>query len=1115
MEHPVGPPEGENERRKARHRWRESWKDCCSKERHAIDLMAHLWERLPRLDTPLGLLARNLTEDYMPPRDSVPHPRGEDLLPMDLEAIDGYLQEDTDLKMALKLVVTSLNYLWMGGRESSKYRPNRSQPLTKAQCMAVDHLVERLSDLAEVEASCADHATARSQLVDSKFDYGGEPIMQMEDLVADKVIPVWPAVGSAAVQDIIEYLPIALQEKLADPRRCLLPVWEWPQRPPRSKVRASQEEWEKIVTAAAARNLMVPVPAEEVFRDHQGEMVLNGAAAVRKLKTVGGESKVMQRFISNFIPTNAYQAHLEGGDQDLPYLGQLTLLEQEDDECWVIDSEDFTSCYNLFRLPPVWRKFMCFEKPVDARIFGGPPGEVTYAAMNVVPMGWLNAVALVQSAVRTLVFEESAVPEASEVSKRKPIPDDDDLTVIYLDSYDELRKMDRHCAEAIQSVSSPRHIRFKHMCNSKGLSLNTGKQLVSALRGSLQGGELQGDKGWYKLAGDKQVNLLSLGACLLGLPLWHEFDLRHFIGKAVFGMCFRRPLLSTFQNIFPILNELVAAKEPLPPRANGLDEVILTMALVPLMGSDLKAKLEDTIYCSDASPSGGGVAVATNFMPEFLTESHDGSQCWVCGHDLSDEYKFPCSAGCQVALCGIECLLRHRRGECLPAQACKRKDWPLPRFGERFAGKNARLTEAVALVGGIDVQPPFDWYYGHDFFSLEGRAFLDKQMDDPLLAAEHWAPCCKLFTKARGRPIQLADGRTIPGPQPVRDHRHLMGFQSVSKDMKVRLRQSNQMALKSLKRLEMAGQNNLYESLEHPLRSWLWEFTLAKRLVRDRFRESRGSHCCFGGRREKWFQFLNNIPAMKDFIERDCPGHTDLLPYEVTQGADGRLHYDTEEESEYPWELCVQYARGLKQQLLNENRLQKIQHNQRVAWISAELAQSTERLALPHVNAAVAEEVAFWEESMRPGEEHVHLRQLMHSISYRGSEMRAYVTLTDESEERHEMPYPALKWKWRTLLSFPWKGESHINELEVCAVNVTIKHRHRSRRHFHRRWFQIVDSMVTRGALAKGRSPSGRINRLLRKSAAGLVIQNGYIVPLWTISRWNFSDKASRQFDAA
>ena len=174
--------------------------------------------------------------------------------------------------------------------------------------------------------------------------------------------------------------------------------------------------------------------------------------------------------------------------------------------------------------------------------------------MAVVPMGWINAVSVIQAVVRTLVFSESEIPDESEISKLKRLPETDDLSVIYLDSYDELRRLDRQCAEVLQGVASPRHKRSLKVCQEKGLPLNEGKRLVAATKGTLQGGELQGKEGWYKLAGDKQINLVGLGSCLLGLPEWREFDVRHFFGKAVYGMCFRRVLLSVLQDGFHFLS---------------------------------------------------------------------------------------------------------------------------------------------------------------------------------------------------------------------------------------------------------------------------------------------------------------------------------------------------------------------------------------------------------------------------------------------------------------------------------------------------------------------------------------------------------------------------------
>ena len=82
----------------------------------------------------------------------------------------------------------------------------------------------------------------------------------------------------------------------------------------------------------------------------------------------------LQRSISNLVP--APQRHLPGDDVHLPYLGQLAMFSLEQDEELLIDSEDLTSCYNLFSLPPQWAAFTA----VGSSVFGLAPGEPMYPA---------------------------------------------------------------------------------------------------------------------------------------------------------------------------------------------------------------------------------------------------------------------------------------------------------------------------------------------------------------------------------------------------------------------------------------------------------------------------------------------------------------------------------------------------------------------------------------------------------------------------------------------------------------------------------------------------------------------------------------------------------------
>ena len=108
----------------------------------------------------------------------------------------------------------------------------------------------------------------------------------LSDLTTDKVLPCWP--GEAGVQDARKFVPPEVQAWLDDPSLALLPRAAWPDRPPPSQVRATDEQWEIIVRAGVERGMMCRVADAEVFKDQNGLPVLNGAGGVRKVKHIGG-----------------------------------------------------------------------------------------------------------------------------------------------------------------------------------------------------------------------------------------------------------------------------------------------------------------------------------------------------------------------------------------------------------------------------------------------------------------------------------------------------------------------------------------------------------------------------------------------------------------------------------------------------------------------------------------------------------------------------------------------------------------------------------------------------------------------------------------------------------
>ena len=205
------------------------------------------------------------------------------------------------------------------------------------------------------------------------------------------------------------------------------------------------------------------------------------------------------------------------------------------------------------------------------------------------------------------------------------------------------------------------------------------------------------------------------------------------------------------------------------------------------------------------------------------------------------------------------------------------------------------------------------------------------------------------------------------------------------------------------------------------------------------------------------------------------------------------------------------YARAVREQLKKDGQFDAAVAEAREAHFLEKMALATNRLADPDVAGPMAESLALRESFMAKGREKEHLAALLRQATYRGSDVRSYLEVDGQM---HEQPYLAMRWQWRTIMSYAWRQEAHINELELLAVAVFLKRRARTRTQQHLRFFHALDSMVSRGVLAKGRSSSRRLNKVARRCRAYLLAMDNYMFPLWPISRWNFADKASRAHEA-
>lgn len=62
-----------------------------------------------------------------------------------------------------------------------------------------------------------------------------------------------------------------------------------------------------------------------------------------------------------------------------------------------------------------------------------------------------------------------------------------------------------------------------------------------------------------------------------------------------------------------------------------------------------------------------------------------------------------------------------------------------------------------------------------------------------------------------------------------------------------------------------------------------------------------------------------------------------------------------------------------------------------------------------------------------------------------------------DGPQMHEQPYLAMRWQWRTVMSYAWRQEAHLNELEPLAVAVFSTRRARARSKQHFRFCHVLD----------------------------------------------------------
>ena len=321
----------------------------------------------------------------------------------------------------------------------------------------------------------------------------------------------WPNIKGAlpkevATLELAEFCTDGCRHFVNDFRRFLVPEsQQLLGRTPR--VMVADEDWFEVCQGLLSSGICGVLPREELFHIG-GSPLLNGMFAVSKNEFQDGLE--LQRLIMNLVPLNRNCVSVKGDVATLPTTAGFSAFYLLDNEVAVMSSEDVKCFYYLFRVPDNWCPFMGFAKELPAGLVPDHlRGKPCHLVSRVLPMGWSNSVGLAQHIHRNIVEWSMTGLQAGfgeqELRRDRTTPLVPRMHRVYLDNWDEIRRVDKHLVEEVEGAPSPHQLALRHQYELLDVPRHPKKSVESSCQAEIQGAILEGQ------AGVPEVHGFSLG----------------------------------------------------------------------------------------------------------------------------------------------------------------------------------------------------------------------------------------------------------------------------------------------------------------------------------------------------------------------------------------------------------------------------------------------------------------------------------------------------------------------------------------------------------------------------------------------------------------------------
>ena len=526
-------------------------------------------------------------------------------IPYDVESHGSFPAEAEGLRQAAIWGLNALGNFYQGplGRAPSAQQKRVLHEIESSCALGVKRLCTLVTSTEEVQ----------KELFSKHLSYTGEEVAKMELLTAARMEPGLPPLGHGGAIPLEGWLSSGTRWWLGDPARLLRPDWEDRAGVKKGRIHVAQGEVMTVAELLVARGVCEWIPSARVAVVN-GKPLLNGLFGVGKSQLLEDGSCVL-RTIMNFVPLNNLMEVIPGAINELPNITQWLTLVVGPSEQVFFHQSDMSAAFYLFEMPKVWRPWMCFDIKKEGKVL----------SCRVLPMGWSSSVGIMQE-LSSNILQHAALPRADQVIKGSPLPpwfcqclehsSGEAWWQVYLDNFVSADKCVAELGEGVGCAGQSGqaackkgekwHLLTEQQWEQVGILSSAKKRVSNSSVAEELGAFFDGEAKTMGISPERTMKLIHSTLLVLHLKRPSRKLVQIVLGRWVFAMQFRRPGMAIFSEAWELVHSRYTQKRVLKLK----QELWLALCLLPLLHSKLDALPSNQVTCSDASLSGGAVAVS-------------------------------------------------------------------------------------------------------------------------------------------------------------------------------------------------------------------------------------------------------------------------------------------------------------------------------------------------------------------------------------------------------------------------------------------------------------------------------------------------------------------------